>query len=61
MTITKRDEAARQKLRRHMEASGLKAPDIAALTLHKPQTVRAWMCGMKRVPPRALRILKLED
>jgi len=54
-------EAKRLKLRKHMEDNNLNAPAVEEITLYKAQTVRAWMCGQREVPPRAMRLLKLDS
>ena len=49
----------RNRLRRIMTRNGITAVDVAELTLYKPQTVRAYMCGARDVPPRLLKMLEV--
>lgn len=58
MSKTKLKEM-RQQLRTMMEDNGLNAPQVAALTLYKPQTIRAMMCGQRDVAPRVLKMLEM--
>lgn len=40
-------------LRALMHAYGLKSPDVAFLVNRQPQTVRAWLCGVRAIPSGA--------
>lgn len=46
-------QPSRFVLRALMRAYKLKAPDLAALLSYQPQTVRAWLCGSRRIPSSA--------
>lgn len=49
----------RDKLRKLMAENDLNAVKVAGLTLYKPQTIRAMMCGQRDVSPRVLKLLEM--
>ncbi len=47
------------RLRKLMEDNDLNSVKVAELTLYKPQTIRAMMCGQRDVSPRVLKLLEM--
>jgi hypothetical protein len=50
----------RDRLRKLMDDNDLNSVKVADLTLYKPQTIRAMMCGQRDVSPRVLKLLEMQ-
>ncbi len=50
---------SRDRLRKLMDDNDLNSVKVAELTLYKPQTIRAMMCGQRDVSPRVLKLLEM--
>lgn len=51
------NDKRRRELRQMMKSRGWTAADVAVIVARQPQTVRTWLCGTRKLPEYAMRLL----